>query len=91
VFALEDEFRPLAEDSYYEFQLLGCTVLTRAGERVGVVRELLEIPENTVLVVAEGRKEIYIPFSRKICVSIDIEKREIRIEPPDGLLELNEI
>ena len=38
-----------------------------------------------------GGNEIYIPPKRCICTVIDIEAKRIVIDPPDGLLDLNEI
>ena len=33
--------------------------------------------------------EILVPLATDICVEVDIAGRRIRIEPPEGLLELN--
>ncbi len=38
-----------------------------------------------------GKDEIYIPFNRSICSEIDVAAKRIVIDPPDGLLDLNEI
>ena len=42
------------------------------------------------LVMNGPRGEILIPLAVDICVEIDIANKRIRINPPDGLLELNE-
>jgi ribosomal 30S subunit maturation factor RimM len=39
----------------------------------------------------KGREELYIPFIESICVDINLDKKEIVVDPPKGLLELNEI
>ena len=44
-----------------------------------------------MLVVDKGGSEILIPFSKSICLDIDLDKKEIVIDPPEGLLELDEI
>jgi len=36
-------------------------------------------------------KEILIPFNQDICPDVDIVQKRIVIDPPDGLLDLNEI
>jgi ribosomal 30S subunit maturation factor RimM len=33
--------------------------------------------------------EILVPLATEICVEIDIAARRIRIQPPEGLLDLN--
>jgi ribosomal 30S subunit maturation factor RimM len=42
------------------------------------------------LVVESPRGEVLIPLAVDICVEIDVSGKRIRIDPPDGLLELNE-
>ena len=42
------------------------------------------------LVVDGERGEILIPLAVDICVDVDVAARRIRIEPPEGLIELNE-
>jgi len=37
-----------------------------------------------------GKRELLIPFTRVICVEIDIERQRIVVELPEGLLELND-
>jgi ribosomal 30S subunit maturation factor RimM len=55
------------------------------------VKDILPIRDNDMLVVETEKKEILIPFTSEICREIKTEKREIIIDPPEGLLELNEI
>ena len=41
--------------------------------------------------IVEGRRsEIQVPMVEGICAEIDVAARRILIDPPDGLLELNE-
>ena len=87
-----DEFlHPLEEDNYYLFQIIGSSVITTKKEKIGTVKDIFFIENNELLVVKEGRREILIPFSKSICLKIDLVKKEVLINPPDGLLELNEI
>jgi 16S rRNA processing protein RimM len=59
------------------------------GKLIGQVSEVMRTGGVEVLVVAavEGR-EILIPMAHDICVEIDIEQKLIRVDPPEGLLEL---
>ena len=43
----EDALHPLPDGSYYQFQLVGCTVITRDGEPVGEVRAVEAKPEGS--------------------------------------------
>jgi 16S rRNA processing protein RimM len=92
IFVPEDEAKPLAEDVFYEHQLQGCRVVTTDGAEVGVVEGVLSAGESDLLVIrSEAKKEILIPFNREICRTVDVASGRIVIDPPDGLLDLNEI
>jgi ribosomal 30S subunit maturation factor RimM len=56
-----------------------------------MVEDLLTIPGNDLLVVRGRKNQILIPFNKDICVQINLEQREIIVNPPVGLLDLNEI
>ncbi len=91
VFVPESSFRPLEGGHFYDFQILGSRVVTAGGTDIGIVRGVLEAGSRQLLIVARGDDEIYVPFVEAICRRIDPERREIVIDPPDGLLDLNEI
>jgi 16S rRNA processing protein RimM len=91
VFVAEADFRRLDEGLFYDFEVIGCRVVTRDGAEVGEVAGILPAGGPILLVVRRGEGEVYVPFTEKICVNVDPEAKEILIDPPDGLLELNEI
>ena len=91
IYAAEADFRPLVEGRFYEFELVGSRVVTRTGADVGEVAAILRAGGPDLLVVRRGDREVYVPFTEAICVKVDREAREVVIDPPDGLLELNEI
>jgi 16S rRNA processing protein RimM len=85
----EEELRPLDAGVYYHHQLIGCAVETVAGERVGDVVRVEGGAAGSVLEVKGPRGEVLIPLATEICVEIDVESKRIRINPPDGLLDVN--
>ena len=86
----EASLQPLEPGRYYEHQLVGCAVDTVGGEHVGVVERVDRGAGASQLVVRGVRGEMLIPLVEHMCPDIDIDARRIRIDPPDGLLELNE-
>lgn len=87
-----DTLMALPAGAYYHHQLVGCTVTTREGMAVGVVREVQGSAGATRLVVDAGdaaATEVLIPLAVEICVSIEPLARQIVVDPPDGLLALN--
>ena len=87
----DESLNPLEEDEYYQYQVIGCAVLNRENEEIGTVSDILNVQGNDLLVIQRGQKEILVPFSKDICIDVDLEKGRIVIDPPDGLLELDEI
>jgi 16S rRNA processing protein RimM len=86
----EDTLQPLRAGTYYEHQLAGCVVETATGDVIGEVAKVEGGAGASRLVVDGPRGEILIPLAVDICVDIDVGKKRIRIDAPEGLLELNE-
>jgi 16S rRNA processing protein RimM len=80
---------PLPEGMFYRHDLVGCDVETRAGEQVGVVKDVEGTMSGSRLVVETALGEVLVPLAVEICTTIDPPRRRIVIEPPEGLLELN--
>jgi 16S rRNA processing protein RimM len=87
----EDTLRPLEPGRYYHHQLVGCEVETASGEPVGVVERVEGGTGGSRLVITGTHGEVLIPLATAICVDIDVAAKRIRINPPDGLLDLNEV
>lgn len=78
--------RPLPEGSYYQFDLIGCTVVGVDGTDYGVVEEVLFYPANDLYrVVSDRFGETLFPVVDRYIMKVDIEKKKIIIDPPDGL------
>jgi 16S rRNA processing protein RimM len=78
----------LEEGAFYDWQLTGCRVETIDKREVGRVADVLHTGAAPVLVVKDGTRENLIPLAASICVEIDTEAKLIRVDPPEGLLEL---
>lgn len=82
-----EEAVPLPEGRYYWFELIGMTVRTEAGEKIGEIIDIFETGSNDVYVVKRGRKEIYLPATREIVKQVDRVSRTMTIHVVEGLLE----
>jgi 16S rRNA processing protein RimM len=87
----EESLRKRGEGEFYLFQLIGCSVIGRDGRRIGRVRDVHSVGAGELLQVESEGKEILIPFHKTICTGVDVDAKEIRLDPPDGLLDVNEI
>lgn len=87
----KEDLQLLENGQYYSYQIIGCSVITKNGHSIGLVKDISIIKDNNLLVVEKETEEIYIPFTESICVEINLENKEIIVDLPKGLLELNEI
>jgi 16S rRNA processing protein RimM len=80
----------LPEGTFYHYDLVGCEVRDAVGRSIGSVTAVEGTMEMSRLVVDGARGEVLIPLVADICVSIDVAARRIVIDPPEGLIDLNE-
>jgi 16S rRNA processing protein RimM len=76
----------LAEDEVYQSDLIGCEVVDAAGRSLGVVTDFEETGGTPLLRVGN---DLLIPFAKSICTKIDLDRKQITVSLPDGLLDLN--
>lgn len=82
--------RPMEGNQYFAIDLLDIDVETVEGRLLGKVAQVMKIDENAILRV-EGEKEYLIPFNEKIVIEVDLVTGKAVVDPPSGLLEINEI
>jgi 16S rRNA processing protein RimM len=85
-----ESLQPLPDGVYYQHQLLGCLVETATGARIGEVARVEGGAAGSLLAIDGPNGEVLIPLAVDICTKVDIETKRITVNPPDGLLELNE-
>lgn len=80
----------LPEGQFYDWELEDCVVETTTGEQIGRVRDVLRVGGGVEMLVVENAQEHehLIPMVETIVVDIDKAGKRIRIDPPQGLLEL---
>ena len=86
----ESALSQLPTGTYYIHELIGCEVVTSGGKSVGVVSKVEGPAALQRLIVVKEEKVYDVPLVDAVCVSIDVDSRHICIDPPVGLLELNE-
>lgn len=84
----EAEARPLAEGRFYHHQVVGLTVLTSSGQKLGVIAEVLERPANDVWVSRDGTVEHLIPATKDAVVQVDVNAG--RVVVADWLVQVED-
>lgn len=86
-----DALPDLPVGSFWVHDLVGCRVTTVAGVAVGEVRRVEFGGATPLLVVSRDEEsgEVLIPMVDAICPRVDVKAREVVVDPPDGLLDVN--
>ncbi|MBI3226317.1 MAG: ribosome maturation factor RimM [Mycolicibacterium cosmeticum] len=94
VFLVDTENLPPIDDpdEFYDHQLEGLAVRSVDGTAIGTVAEVLHTSAGELLSVKtpEGA-EILVPFVGAIVTSVSLTDQLIEIDPPDGLLNIEDL
>ncbi len=83
--------RPLGEGRYYQFDLIGCKVMGADGTDYGIVEDVLFYPAGDLYRIRSKRfGDVLLPAVDRFIIRIDIDKKEITIDPPNGLFKPDE-
>ena len=82
-----EQGRELDEGEFFVSDLIGLDVFTVDGEKVGVLKDVLQHAINDVYVVSGGEKEYLIPSIEKFVPTIDLEQNKMIIDPIKGMLD----
>jgi 16S rRNA processing protein RimM len=83
----KEAFPGLEEGEYYWVDLLGMTVETREGKRIGKVKEIFPTGAHDVYVIEGKRGEIFLPAIEEVIQEIDLKKGMMKVVRMEGLWE----
>jgi 16S rRNA processing protein RimM len=84
----EEALGPLEPGQYYLYRTIGFKVVLPNGASIGTITSTLSTPAGELYVVQGTHKEHMIPAVKEIIEEVDFTTGEIKINPPDGLLDL---
>lgn len=88
LFVDRDHALPLEEGEYYLSDVIGLSVVTETGERLGTVKDVIQTGANDVYeVLRENGKSVLLPAIRSCVQEIDPAKGEMRVHLMEGLLD----
>jgi 16S rRNA processing protein RimM len=86
-FEPRDVFPELAENEVYFTDLIGLVVVTAQGLEIGHVKDVLDLGPNEILVIDRGGTEAMLPNVDEFVQCMDLDKGEIIVTPPEGLID----
>jgi 16S rRNA processing protein RimM len=88
VTVLESEKISLPAGTYFQNDLVGCSLISRSGEDYGKVKEVVQYGPNYLLRIQGASKEFLVPFAENYSLEIDLQEKVIRCDLPEGLEDL---
>lgn len=84
VVSVAREDAPLPEGRVYIADMMGARVVSDAGEELGVLKDVLNLPGGDVYVV-RGQREILIPARDEFILAADAEKGVLTVHLIEGM------
>ena len=73
---------------FYFHEIKGFKVIDTIHGDIGIITGVLEFPQQGIFQIMNGEKEILIPAKEEFIVAINREKKEIHVNPPEGLIDI---
>jgi 16S rRNA processing protein RimM len=77
-------------DEFRDHELEGLDVLTTDGRSIGEVTAISHLGQDLLEVRTTDGRSLLVPFVKAIVPEVDLTTRRILIDPPPGLLDLDE-
>jgi 16S rRNA processing protein RimM len=68
--------------------VLGYDVFDSKHVRLGIIEEIINVQQNPLFRIMNGKKEYLIPIQPEFIIKIDTPKKQIILNPPSGLIDL---
>jgi 16S rRNA processing protein RimM len=75
-------------DQFYFHEIKGFRVVDLKHGEIGIIDDILELPLQSLFQIRQGEREILIPVVDEVIVNVDRENRILRIDAPEGLIEI---
>ena len=82
----QEDLAPLPGGQYYQFELIGLSVVAEDGQPLGEVEEILPTGGNLVLVVRGKSRELLLPYIDDVVRQVDLEEKKITVHLLEGLI-----
>ncbi|MFM7725050.1 MAG: ribosome maturation factor RimM [Bacteroidota bacterium] len=88
VFLNESLLPELDEDSFYDHEIEGFTVIDTARGDIGIAVGVIDHPSNPLLQVEKDGVEVLIPLNLELQKKVNRSEKTLTITTPEGLLEV---
>jgi 16S rRNA processing protein RimM len=84
----EDDLPALEENEFYLYRKIGAEVVTKSGESLGVLEDVVDTAAQAILQVKSEKGRLLLPAVPEFIVRLDEEENRIVVSLPEGLLDV---
>ena len=87
IFSQLINFPKTNKGKYYVRNLIGCSVIIINGDKIGNVVSVENFGASDLLEIKIKNKTFYIPMNKDNLISVDLDKKEIIVNPIKGIID----
>ena len=88
IYLPEKDFPGLPEEEFYFHEIIGFTAIDKERGEIGMINDVLERPEQSLLQIHHKGKEILVPLVDDFLVDINKAQKQLILKIPEGLIDL---
>ena len=79
---------PLSEKSFYYHEIYGFIALDNKENEIGIIKSVKDLKKQSLFVIDHKGSEIFVPIHNDLIENIDREGKKIKINLPEGLIDV---
>jgi 16S rRNA processing protein RimM len=87
LFVEEAKRKRLGSGEFFVDDIIGVTVFDLHKKRLGVLVDVVQYRAQDMYIVKTSSGDVMVPAVRSIVREVDVQKRTMTIEPPEGLFD----
>lgn len=88
LFLPEKALPKLKDNQYYFHELVGCVVMDEQLGELGEIREIVDLPHQTLAIMDWKGAEVLIPVHESIVLQINRTEKKVSARLPEGLIDV---
>ncbi len=88
VFIPETELKEMDESGFYDHEVIGYEVEDVVKGTIGKVTAIADFKLNPLLIIDFNEKEILLPLFDGLIVNVDRKSKKLKVNAPEGLIDL---
>ncbi|MGA9269105.1 MAG: ribosome maturation factor RimM [Lutimonas sp.] len=79
----------LSGEKFYFHEVIGFSLLDVNLGAIGIIESINDSTAQALFIVSDGEDQILVPMVEDFIIKVDRKKREVLVETPEGLIEMN--